>query len=110
MPRLDELQWIQKAFEEVPVHSMPTAAAASCLLNGRVLIGDARKLLTEIISRAECEGQPTDDDEIKVQYTLNLISEERERMREALVRLIDPNSSLSSEAADSLQARGTRFT
>jgi hypothetical protein len=94
--KLDQLKLVQKALDEIQVHSMPTAATAGCLLNGRVLLGTAASALQEMMNKVGLASHPTAEEDAAFQELVRLIQQERERMRQALTRLLSPANAAES--------------
>ena len=90
LKELDQLKLVRKALDEVPVHAMPTAATAGCLLSGRVLLGNASAALDELVTRVGLALQPTPEQDRSFQEAVRLVQQERERMHLALLRLLEP--------------------
>ena len=87
---LEQLNLVQKALDEVPVHSMPTAATAGCLLSGRVLLRSAAAALHEMVTRVGLAELPTAEQDRAFGEAVRLVQQEREHLHAALLRLVEP--------------------
>lgn len=87
---LSQLKLVRKALDEIPVHTMPTAATAGALLGGRVLVGNASSVLEELVTLVDLALQPTGEHDRDFQEAVRLVRQERERMHQSLLRLVEP--------------------